>query len=127
MNLTFQCSKDATLTFCLGDGAAADVMTTMLECVKMMIRIIKANIVKCLETSKCGFCVELWLRMVNQVKSLQTEKLISKRKGKWISSLCHCGKLWRCCCGLRNIMSEEIKVNVIVSDTTWNSKKKIVF
>ena len=41
MNLTFQCSKDATLTFCLGDGAAADVMTTMLECVKMMIRIIK--------------------------------------------------------------------------------------
>ena len=80
MNLTFQCSKDATLTFCLGDGAAADVMTTMLECVKMMIRIIKANIVKCLETSKCGFCVELWLRMVNQVKSLQTEKLISKRR-----------------------------------------------
>ena len=78
MNLTFQCSKDATLTFCLGDGAAADVMTTMLECVK--IRIIKANIVKCLETSKCGFCVELWLRMVNQVKSLQTEKLISKRR-----------------------------------------------
>ena len=80
MNLTFQCSKDATLTFCLGDAAAADVMTTMLECVKMMIRIIKANIVKCLETSKCGFCVELWLRMVNQVKSLQTEKLISKRR-----------------------------------------------
>ena len=78
MNLTFQCSKDATLTFCLGDGAAPDVMTTMLECVK--IRIIKASIVKCLETSKCGFCVELWLRMVNQVKSLQTEKLISKRR-----------------------------------------------
>ena len=78
MNLTFQCSKDATLTFCLGDAAAADVMTTMLECVE--IRIIKANIVKCLETSKCGFCVELWLRMVNQVKSLQTEKLISKRR-----------------------------------------------
>ena len=126
MNLTFQCSKDATLAFCLGDVAAADVMTTMLECVKMMIRIIKANIVKCLETSKCGFCVELWLRMVNQVKSLQTEKLISKRKGKWISSLCHCGKLWRCC-GLRNILSDQIKVHVIVNDTTLNSETKFVF
>ena len=86
------------------------------------------------EKSKCQNCAERWLSLVNQVKSLQTKKLISKRGesgfhpyasvtscgttdqpkdktktktdkdkdknkdnkegGKWISSFCHCDKLW---------------------------------
>ena len=31
------------------------------------------------EKSKCQNCAERWLSLVNQVKSLQTKKLISKR------------------------------------------------
>ena len=41
---------------------------------------------------KCQNCGELWLSLVNQVKSLQTKKLISKRERKWISSFYHCDK-----------------------------------
>ena len=36
------------------------------------------NVTSC-EMLKCQNCVELWLSLVNQVKSLQTKKLISKR------------------------------------------------
>ena len=38
------------------------------------------------EMSKCQNCGELWRSLVNQVKSLQTKKLISKSERKWISS-----------------------------------------